>query len=222
MDQGAGPMMIKHVVAPGQTAEGIIWSYTLDDYKAVWMNGDNAKLRDARPDPNLLMPGDTIVIPEPKPKTYSLATGKNHRIVLKVPKKELRLRILLHKDEPLAGAGYRLSVDGEKNPRQGTTDGDGLLKEVVRCDRAGALLEIDGRKFRLRFSYLCPFPAAPEESVAGVSSRLACLGYEAGGASRPSPALQGALSLYQRDAEIDHTGELDSATRDQLAEDFGC
>lgn len=216
-------MPLKHVIAPGQTAEGVIWSYTLDDYQSVWMSGDNADLRKARPDPNILMPGDILVVPDPKPKTYHLATGERHRIALKVPKKELRLRILLHKDEPLAGTSYTLTVDEEDEPRQGTTDGDGVLKELIRFDRTGALLEIDDRRFRLRFNYLNPFPATPKESVIGVSSRLACLGYEAGAASRPdSAALASALALYQTDASIDATGKLDSATNDKLAEDFGC
>ena len=213
----------KYVVGPGQTAEGIIWSYTLEDYKGVWMSGDNAELRKARPDPNILMPGDRLVLPDPKPLTYHLATGKRHRIVLKVPKKELRLRVFLHKDEPLADASYTLKVDGEGKPREGTTDGDGLLKEPLRCDRAGALLQIDGRRFRLRFGYINPLPATTKESASGVSSRLANLGYESGGASRAnSPALASALRLYQTDAGIETTSKLGSDTRNKLTEDFGC
>jgi hypothetical protein len=169
------------------------------------------------------MPGDTLVIPEAKPRVYTLATGKHHRIVVNIPQKELRLRVLAHKDEPLANAKYRLTLDNVRQSREGTTDGDGMLKEKVRVHILGGLLEIDERRFRLRFNYINPFPAEPDESMSGVSSRLTNLGYESGRASKAgNPALSSALALYQSDAELDASGELDSATKDQLEKDFGC
>ena len=216
-------MPIKHKVKPGESGERIAWAHGVEDFKAAWASGDNAKLRKRRADPNILMPGDILVVPEVKVKPYVLATGKHHRIVVKIPQKELRLRVLAHKDEPLANAKYRLTLDNVPQPREGTTDGDGMLKEKVRVHIPGGLLEIDGRRFRLRFNYVNPFPVESDESISGVSSRLANLGYESGGASKPgSPALSSALALYQSDAEIDATGELDSATKDQLEKDFGC
>jgi len=200
-----------------------VWAYGLDDFKAVWNSADNAKLRDRRPDPNILMPGDELTLPEGKPREYALKTGKHHQIVLKVPIKELRLRILLHQDEPLANASYRLTLDDTAEPRTGTTDGDGVLKEKVRINIPGGLLEIDGRRFRLRFNYIDPLPTGTKESAVGVFSRLANLGYESGGASQTSsPALRSALLLYQTDAGIEATGQLDDETKKQLEKDFGC
>ena len=216
-------MTIQHKVNPGESAEFVAWAHGHEDFKTVWNHDDNSKLRERRPDPNILMPGDKLAMPEAKPRVYTLATGQRHRIVVKIPRKELRLRVLAHKDEPLANAKYRLVLDGVPKPREGTTDGDGMLKEKVRVDVPGALLEIDGRRFRLRLNYINPFPVEPNDPASGVSSRLANLGYEAGGASKPgSPALSSALALYQADAGIEVTGELDSATKDQLAKDFGC
>jgi N-acetylmuramoyl-L-alanine amidase len=216
-------MPITHKVNQGECGEGIAWAHGLEDFKAVWNSGDNAELRKRRSDPNILMPGDALVVPEAKPRVYMLATGKHHRIVLKIPQKELRLRVLAHKDEPLANAKYRLILDDVRQPREGTTDGDGVLKEKVRVHIRGGLLQIDGRRFRLRFNYINPFPAEPDESMSGVSSRLTNLGYESGGASKAgNPALSSALALYQSDAEIDPTGEADSATKDQLEKDYGC
>ena len=45
------------------------------------------------------------------------------------------------------------------------SDGDGMLKEKVRVHILGGLLEIDERRFRLRFNYINPFPAEPDESM---------------------------------------------------------
>jgi len=216
-------MPIVHKVNPGECAELVAWAYGHEDGKAVWSHGDNGKLRDRRSDPNILMPGDRLTVPEVEPKTQTLATGQRHRIQVKIPRKELRLRVLAHKDEPLASAKYRLVLDGLPEPREGTTDGDGMLKEKVRIDIRGGVLEIDDRRFRLRFHYINPFPVDAADPMTGVSSRLADLGYESGGASKSSsPALASALALYQTDADIDVTGKLDAATKDQLEKDFGC
>jgi hypothetical protein len=216
-------MPIVHKVSPGESAEFVAWTYGHEDLKPVWSHGGNAELRERRADPNILMPGDSLVVPEANRREYSLATGQRHRITIKIPRKELRLRVLAHNDEPLANAKYRLTLDNVSEPREGTTDGDGLLKEKVRIDIRGALLVVDGRRFRLRFNYLNPFPAKPDESASGVSSRLANLGYEAGGASESdNPTLASALALFQADANIEVTGKLDPATKDQLAKRFGC
>jgi hypothetical protein len=184
---------------------------------------DNAELREQRPDPNILLPGDLLAVPDAKPKTHTLATGQRHRISVKIPRKELRLRVLAHNDEPLANAKYRLTLDGVPEARKGTTDGDGFLKEQVRIDVRGGLLEIDERRFRLRFNYINPFPSEPVGAASGISSRLAGLGYESGGARRlRSRALTNALALFQADAGIEVTGKWDSATKDQLEKRFGC
>jgi hypothetical protein len=216
-------MLIEHKVNPGECAELVAWAYGHEDWKTVWNHGENSDLRERRPDPNILMPGDKLVVPEAKPQVHTLATGKRHRITFNVPRKEMRLRVLAHNDEALANASYRLLLDGVPEPREGTTDGDGLLKEKVRIYIRGGLLEIDGRRFRLRFNYINPFPAKPTESAGGISSRLANLGYESGGARRlGSAALASALALFQADAGIDVTGKLDSSTKEQLEKRFGC
>lgn len=216
-------MSASRKVKSGESAELIVWSAGLEDFKAVWGSGDNAQLRQRRPDPNILMPGDTLVLPDAKPTVHELATGARHRVVVHVPRKELRLRVLAHKDTPLANAPYRLVLDDQPEPREGTTDGDGLLKEKVRIDVTGAVLEIDERRFRLRLNYINPFPSDEKDSASGVSSRLAALGYESGAATKASsPALMAAVALYQSDAGIEATGKLDAATQQQLEQDFGC
>ncbi len=35
------------------------------DPQAVWQDGSNDELREARPDPNILCPGDVLYIPDP-------------------------------------------------------------------------------------------------------------------------------------------------------------
>ena len=83
-------MTILHKVTPGESAEFVAWEHGHEDFKTVWNHDDNAKLRERRPDPNILMPGDKLAMPETKPRVYTLATGQRHRIVVNIPRKELR------------------------------------------------------------------------------------------------------------------------------------
>jgi hypothetical protein len=171
----------------------------------------------------LLIPGDEIVVPDPTLKSLSLPTQKNYRLVVHVPKQELRLRILNQQGEPLAQAPYRLTVETLAKPFEGTTDDEGRMKAIVPADAPSALLKIADRQFRLRLKGLAAMPADEDDAMDGVSGRLDNLGYQAAVADdSENAALRTALAIFQGDAGIDVTGELDQNTRDTLKKEYGC
>ena len=45
----------------------------------IYQHAKNADLRRLRPNPNILYPGDTVVIPAHELKSFVLATGKRHK-----------------------------------------------------------------------------------------------------------------------------------------------
>lgn len=57
----------------------------------IWNHGNNAELKKTR-EPGSLVPGDTLFLPEVEPTTYTLETGKRHRIVVRRPEAYLRAR----------------------------------------------------------------------------------------------------------------------------------
>ena len=93
------------------------------DWKTLWDHPENVALKEARKNPAVLLPGDRVHVPEIKPKTINLETGKRHRIVVTGQTVTLRLRMCDADGEPMAQAKYTLHVGERDIPV--TTDGDG-------------------------------------------------------------------------------------------------
>ena len=221
-----------HFSQPGECLVRVAWHYLLE-CKTVSDHPDNQELVSKRKDPDMLFPGDKVTIPDQKPKSWVLETGKQHRLVVPVPKKELRLVVRDESDEPMANQAYDLHLEGvrpEKQDRSGTTDGQGMLREKLPLACQSGVLKIAGWQVRLRLGYLHPLPADENDPLSGVESRLRSLGYAAGQSPKPSvragravaPDTKVALALFQTDAELDVTGEPDDATIDKIKERYGC
>lgn len=85
---------MEHVVRQGECLSAIAKRYGFASYRIIYDHPDNAELRRARPNPNLLFPGDVIVIPDrncngdmirddwrSRPRTYVLS-GKEEAAAL--------------------------------------------------------------------------------------------------------------------------------------------
>lgn len=209
-----------HVVQQGECFSKIAERYGFGDYRALYDHPDNAELKKKRANPNVLEPGDRIVIPDKQLKVEEgLATGKLHRFRLRRPKKELRLKLEGHDGAPLAGAAYVLEVGGEKH--EGTTDGVGKLEQTVPVAETTATLTIAGRVLHLRLGHLNPLDTK-DGGISGAQGRLLNLGYNPG----PADGVLGkrtrtALVLFQHDEKLEVTGELDDATKKKLEEKHG-
>lgn len=221
-----------HVCRPGECLARIAWRYLLDP-KVVSDHPDNRDLLAKRKDPTMLFPGDKLTIPDGKEPSFTVATGQHHRLVVHPPRKELRLVVKDENQEPMANAAYQLTLDGvrpEKQNRSGTTNGQGMLSERIPLKCMSALLEIAGWRLHLRLGFLHPMPADDSESASGVESRLRALGYAAGHSRRTAPGkprvlstdTRLALGLFQTDAGVEATGNLDDATLDKLKQGYGC
>src|SRR5690242_684227 len=147
-------MPTRHVVRPGECLAKIASRYGFADTQAILDDPANAELAKARPNPNVLRPGDVVTVPTPRVKQLSVATGKQHQLQVKLPRKELRLVLLDHEGQPLANTEYELRLGQET--RTGSTDGDGLLKERVSAGIGEAELELLGRVLTLRLGQLDP------------------------------------------------------------------
>jgi hypothetical protein len=63
-------------------------------WQKIWNHSKNARLKQLRKDPNILMPGDLLFIPDLERKDYSKVTERRHRFRKKGDPARLRLRIL--------------------------------------------------------------------------------------------------------------------------------
>lgn len=206
-----------YVVQKGDCIESIAFEHGLF-WKTVWNHLQNAELKRARKDPNVLLPGDRVHLIEKRKKQEAGDPEQKHRFKRKGVPSILRMQ-LLNEGQPRANLKYVLEIDGITYT--GNTDGDGRLKQTLPPNARTAQLKLgdDGQEcYTLKLRHIDPV-----SSLTGVQARLSNIGYDPGpidGKMRAS--LEAALTLFQEKYDLKITGEPDQATQDKLLEVHGC
>lgn len=177
--------------------------------KTLWSYSANAALRDQRKNPNVLAPGDTVVIPEKRTKSETGPCAKRHRFRrLGVPA-EFRLRIL-DSGKPVAGAAFLLDVDGVLT--QGVTDGEGNVRAAISPMALMAKLTVRTPKRELTYD-IDLGRLDPIDTLRGVQQRLNNLGLRCPEDGVNGSETEEAIKAFQAAHQKPATGQLDSATR---------
>ncbi|MBV9496722.1 MAG: peptidoglycan-binding protein [Acidobacteria bacterium] len=186
----------------------------------IWNDAANQKLKDARKNGEVLLPGDRLTVMPLRVKEEARAAGAAY--VFKrvgVPVK-VTLFVQDEEGEAFAGKKYELTVDGKQ--QEGTTDDAGKIECFVDpLAREGELkvwLEEPGLPNpwirQVQLSTLCPC-----DHPLGLQQRLANLGYYLGEIDGElGPATVAAIALFQTEQKLESTGIADQATRDKLVE----
>lgn len=211
--------MITHTVIPGECLASIADRYGFTDPRVVYDHPANAALRAARPDPNVLLAGDEVVVPDRQARTVTRATEQRHRFVVDREPVYLRLRLLDGAGKPRAGLAYRVEYQGQV--LHGTTDGDGTVVQAVPAYLSSALVVVtdQGRneEYQVALGYLDPVT-----SESGLRQRLENLGYTLPVDTVPADVkLRFAIHTFQVDHGLPVTGVADDATRQKLLEAHG-
>lgn len=210
---------MKHIVVDGDCLASLAAQYGFADGAIIRDHPDNAALKKLRPDWNLLHPGDVVSIPDRKPKDLTLATNKRHKIVVKRPKRLLRLKFLDGAGEPMSGP-YKLVAGALVF--EGTLDGDGALEQELPVDVVSAELELDGVKRVVQIGHLNPLRDADDGGLTGAQARLSNLGYAPGAVDGDlGPKTRTAILAFQEALGLEPTGELDAPTLDALEKEHG-
>jgi LysM repeat protein len=216
-------MPIRHFVQQGECLSRIARRYGVREWRVVWDSPENEQLRAKRQNPNVLYPGDVVVIPDaaPRPKSLSCPSAQEHRFVAELPTRRLTLVLQDPSGNPLAGAAYRLVVGGKE--LEGTTDGDGVLERDVPADASEAALHLGPMVRRLAIGHLNPLRDTDDGGVTGVQARLANLGYAPGRVDGvPGPCTADAIRAFQEAHGLEPTGRIDDALLAELERAHGC
>ena len=92
-------MPIEHEITHGDCIDSIALRYGFFP-DTLWNHSANADLKQLRKDPNVLFPGDKLVIPDLQLREENGATEKRHRFRRKGVPAKLHLRFLKAKDPP--------------------------------------------------------------------------------------------------------------------------
>lgn len=198
-----------HRVTRGEHLSSIALARGFHDYLTVWDDPGNEALRSER-NPNVLLPGDVVTIPDKEPKDSGEPTGKRHTFVLRRSPLALRIKIEDLHGRPISGRVCSLVVDG--GDKTLTTDGDGLIQASISKTARSAELTIDGVARSIDIGALTPRDDPP-----GWQARLANLGYlERPAADPESQEVRAALEELQCDQGLPVTGKPTDATLERL------
>jgi N-acetylmuramoyl-L-alanine amidase len=207
----------RHVVAPGEC----MWTLAHEhgyDQDALW--SANPSLKEQGRLPNVLAPGDIVVLPARDPaKPVDVRAGTRVTIEVKAVLPRARLYFQDAEGKPRAGLGFVARVvtrDGTEHVWEGTTNGDGGFDESVPADSRTLdvvlKVEPEPRRYHFRFGHL-----DPSKTMSGVQGRLRNLGYDCGEErGELGPLTRRSLRDFQAERELPSTGTDDDATRSKL------
>ena len=202
-------------VRQGDHLSSIAKVFGFSDYQTIWDDPNNAALKQQRQNPNVLLPGDSLYIPDRQQRVESRSTDQKHPFVLKT--KPLKLRLVLEDlyEEPIANASCLLILGGDTIHL--TTDGNGKIEHVIQPDTQDATLVIqdvaqtpvNNTPIVINIGHLDPV-----DEISGQIARLNNLGYFAGDPNRPDQAMvfKSAVEEFQCDASL----TVDTASAGQI------
>jgi hypothetical protein len=241
--------MPTHIVKQGDCITSIAKSYGFF-WETIWNHGDNAQLKQDRGDPNVLNPGDKVVIPDKQKKEESRGTEARHKFILKGEPAKLRLRLTRDKKkepkpgqksapdgeavaeepdyepykpevEPRANTPFSLEIDG-KLVKEGSTDGDGRIEISLPPNARGGKLILHRGKPEEETIPLALGHLDPIDITTGVRKRLKNLGFFcAETGDEVTPDLESALHKFQEANGLTANGKIDDPTKNKLKEIHG-
>lgn len=205
-------MPTRHRVVKGDCISSLADQYGFAP-DVLWDHPENARLKSERGDPNVLLAGDEVFIPDKIVGVATCQTGRIHRFRRKGVPQRLEIH-LVDNGEPRIKTPYRLEVDGRTY--EGTTDEKGMLVQWVppRCKR-GLLVLADEETFEMDFGHL-----EPATTPNGILERLENLGYLDPERNTDQEAVDWAIIQFKVDCcGLEQPGRgIDDATRSKLAE----
>ena len=201
-----------HTIRQGECILSIATQYG-HKWETIWNAPENEGLRKDRGQPGVLLAGDRVSIPDRRPKTFSLATGKRHKIVVALNLVTVRVRLVEPpppaKEDPTGGRASRdqksVTVEDPEPPEKaadkpranvafqvfaegkkltaGNSDGDGFIEFKLRPEVTAAELIVEPGSLKELRMPLALGGLDPITAVSGVKQRLYNLGLDCGDTS---------------------------------------
>ena len=226
---GASGDGLVHTVEQGETLIAIADRYHYVHWVPIWNHPSNKALRDARDNPQCLVPGDELLIPTRLPVEAREPSQEEHTYRVQVSKPSLRVRVVLADRSVVTLEPDALEGEGVGTP---VVSGEVLaapcaptcLKAAVRLPTARPDDKGDGDDTGVATATLAleigTLPPIGERS--GVLARLSNLGYAAGDDDTVSDeALTLAIEEFQHEHGAKPVGKRDADFLKKLLDAHG-
>jgi hypothetical protein len=211
--------MPSYIVEQGDCISSIAYEFGFLP-ETVWNHPSNQALKDLRKDPNILLPGDQVYVPEVRRKELPAATDQRHVFKRKGVPELFQIVIEDEEGNPRKGSSYVLTI--EKSGKRGKIGSDGLISMPIPPNAKSGLLIVGDLKdphgrqeYELLLGHLDPLT-----DVCGIQKRLKNLGFDcAPEDGEIGPFTTAAIARFQDFVGLEPTGELDDQTRSKLESD---
>lgn len=171
-------MSTEHIVLEGEHLAGIAAEHGFHGIDAIWNHPENKELKDLRKNPNILLAGDRVVIPEAASKEEVAATQKRTVFTLAGLGLELHAKVVDQGFVAFSG-DVELKAGGTTTPMKANGDVfEGFLDPSVK--QATLQFPVSKTERKRPPITLEPGRLDPLETLSGVQQRLNNLGYFAG------------------------------------------
>lgn len=211
--RGAGDYVVRQGECMNSiaAAHGFFW-------ETLWDLTENQELRCAREEPNVLLPGDRVYIPELREKVIEAPTEARHLFRRRGVPSTLRIQIM-RAGVPRSNEQYLLEIDGFRS--EGVTNDEGWVEIAIPPSAERGELRFGNGEFE---TDVYPFNIGgldPITEITGVQERLANLGYDCSVTGEMDNDTRQAILAFQEAEDLETTEELDQTTRDRIAQVYG-
>jgi hypothetical protein len=227
-----------HKVRKGESVARVAQQYGIRGWKKLWEAPENEPLRKKRKNPNVIYPGDEIVVPGVDVCALERPINQVHRIIVSDATIDVKIRLRDRIETGLKDLEYEVSYShlGKLVTRPGAakTGADGIIQETVPVGTEVIVIKV--KRPRLTLSFLIDEldPMRDEDSKkpipSGLHARLDALGYHDHGHQREWESREDyshgsyvTLAWFQQDhlGREQADGLLDDETSDKLEEMYG-
>lgn len=215
--------MTTHLVQQGECLSSLAARYRFSSWQRLYEDPQNAELKKTRSNPNVLAPGDQVVIPDIDVKSVPVPTEHSHVFKVRIPKVKLRVAIVDRSGKPYAGK--RFIVNTSTSELRGTTAPDGMVEVRVPAVESAARLRVwlarqDDDAVPTIDRELTIGHIDPINAISGVQGRLSNLAYNCTITNEVDDKLLSAVRSFRAKhglPEIDRPESEDDQAADEYA-----
>lgn len=214
--------MAKHTVEQGESLFSIAHQHGLPGWEALRDHPPNAELIGKRPHPQILFPGDELELPE---AADAVLVALDRRTTFRRRAKNVQpLRLVLEHIDGTPMAVTDFTLEHDRDTISGTTDEGGALEVELPIEVKTCKLTAGEYTWDVEVAHLDPLEHTDDDGASGTAGRVWNLGWchDPSIDEDESVAERRALELFQVWRGLPQTGELDDATRAELARRHGC
>ncbi len=217
-----------HKVKQGEYLSLIANKYQISDWRKLY-NYQDDEFKRQRPNPDLIYPGDKLLIPELEHKQKEVHTDQHHRFRLFDAGDWIKVRLRDSEDQSLVDLPYKLTFTGCNREYEDDTGMDGIVHHPIPPSARQAILEVWGQSddpnptccWQLSIGELDPMS---DRTLSGTQARLNNLGFKCGVTDgKNGPKTTAAVEKFQeKHKNLTVDGIAGSKTREQLEKVYGC